>query len=83
MRRLTRLQRSTITCLVMRPRQLTKRGAVHHEAGGLARVVAHVGRHHLAAAEAAVGEQREDGTVPRLALAGHDLLDLAPVEDPG
>jgi hypothetical protein len=56
--------------------------AVHHEAGGLGRVVAHIGPHHLAAAEAAVGEQREDGAVSRLALAGHDLLDLAPVEHP-
>ena len=57
--------------------------AVHHQAGGLARVVGHVGGHHLAAAQAAVGQQRQDGAVARLALAGHDLLDLAPVEHAG
>jgi hypothetical protein len=63
----------------MRPREETKRGS---QAAGCSRIVAHTGGHHLTTEKAGKYQQRQDGTIPRIGLAGDGGLGLVPLEHP-
>src|SRR5882672_1831863 len=56
--------------------------APYPQAAGLAGIVARAGGHHLATAEPGECQERQDGAVPRIGLAGDGGFGLVPLEHP-